>query len=99
MTFTPRPQITYTASARKAALYARVSSRDQEKEGFSIPSQLKLLRGYADQEGLTIVEEFVDVETAKQTGRAGFGEMVAFFGRTPAAACSSLRRPTGSIAT
>ena len=25
-----------------------------------------------------IVEEFVDVETAKQAGRAAFGEMVAF---------------------
>ena len=60
-----------------------MSSRGQEKDGFSIPSQLKLLRGYAEQTALTIVQEFVDVETAKQTGRAGFGEMVAFFRRTP----------------
>jgi len=69
---------------RPAVLYARVSSREQEQEGFSIPSQLKLLRRYAEQTDLTIVREFVDVETAKKTGRAGFGEMVAFFGRTPA---------------
>ena len=27
-----------------AVLYARVSSKDQEKEGFSIPAQQKLLR-------------------------------------------------------
>ena len=84
MTSTPQSQITHTARAREATLYARVSSREQEREGFSIPSQLKLLRNYAEQQGLTIVQEFVDVETAKQTGRAGFGEMVAFFRRTPA---------------
>jgi site-specific DNA recombinase len=30
-----------------AVMYARVSSKEQEKEGFSIPAQLKLLRGYA----------------------------------------------------
>jgi len=31
----------------KAVLHARVSSKDQEKEGYSIPAQLKLLREYA----------------------------------------------------
>ncbi len=30
-----------------AVLYARVSSKDQEREGFSIPAQLDLLRSYA----------------------------------------------------
>jgi predicted site-specific integrase-resolvase len=34
--------------ARKhAVIYARVSSKEQEKEGFSIPAQLKLLKEYA----------------------------------------------------
>jgi hypothetical protein len=28
-------------------VYARVSSKEQEKEGFSIPVQLKLLKEYA----------------------------------------------------
>ena len=28
-------------------IYARVSSKEQEKEGFSIPAQLKLLKDYA----------------------------------------------------
>ena len=31
----------------KAVIYARVSSKDQEREGYSIPAQLKLLREYA----------------------------------------------------
>ena len=52
-----------------SVLHARVSSKDQEREGFSIPAQLDLLRGYARDEGLTLVKEFVDVETAKQAGR------------------------------
>jgi site-specific DNA recombinase len=63
---------------RRAVTYARVSSKEQEKEGFSIPAQLKLLRDYAAAERLTIAHEYVDVETAKQAGRANFGEMIAY---------------------
>ena len=59
-------------------LYARVSSKEQEREGFSIPSQLKLLRKYARENGLKVMQEYVDVETAKATGRTGFGEMLAY---------------------
>ncbi len=61
-----------------AVLYARVSSKEQEKEGYSIPAQLKLLKDYAAANGFEVAEEYVDVETAKQTGRAAFGEMVAY---------------------
>jgi len=63
---------------KQAVIYARVSSKEQEKEGFSIPAQLKLLKDYADTNGFKVAQEYVDVETAKQTGRAAFGEMVAF---------------------
>ena len=45
-------------------------------EGYSIPAQLKLLKEYAAAEGFTVVHEYVDAETAKQTGRANFGDMV-----------------------
>ena len=64
---------------KTAVLYARVSSKDQEREGYSIPAQLKLLREYAARNEIAIVQEFVDVETAKTTGRRRFGEMVHFF--------------------
>ncbi len=50
---------------RLAVIYTRVSSRDQEREGFSIPAQQELLRSYAGANGYTIAKEFVDVETAK----------------------------------
>jgi site-specific DNA recombinase len=68
----------------KAALkYGRVSSKEQEKEGFSIPAQWKLLDRYAKAERLKVVQEFVDVETAKRPGRPGFDEMVKFLKRSP----------------
>lgn len=60
----------------KAVIYARVSSAEQEKEGYSIAAQLKLLRDYATGKGMEIIEEFVDIETAKQAGRTEFGKMV-----------------------
>ena len=36
---------------KQAVIYARVSSKEQEKEGFSIPAQLKLLKKYAAASG------------------------------------------------
>ncbi len=63
---------------RPAVLYARVSSRDQEREGFSIPAQQKAIKEYAEQKGFHILEEFIDVETAKRTGRTHFQRMLAY---------------------
>ena len=83
----------------KCVVYARVSSKEQEKEGFSIPAQLKLLREYAVQRGFVVEKEFVDVETAKRTGRTSFGEMLTFLERTPPAERSSLRKRTDSTVT
>jgi site-specific DNA recombinase len=57
--------------------------RNQEREGFSIPAQLKYLREYALKNDFQILFEFVDVETAKTTGRKRFGEMLTFFHRNP----------------
>jgi len=68
---------------KQAVTYARVSSKEQEKEGFSIPAQLKLLKEYAAAQGVAVVQEYVDVETAKQTGRTAFGEMVAYLKAHP----------------
>jgi site-specific DNA recombinase len=65
------------SASRTAVIYARVSSKDQEREGFSIPAQLELLRTYAATRGFTVAEEFIDVETAKQAGRGAFGRMIA----------------------
>ena len=68
-------------NTRRAVLYARVSSKEQEKEGYSIPAQLKLLKEYALAQGIHVVEEYVDVETAKQAGRANFNKMISYLKR------------------
>src|SRR3954470_1531129 len=81
------PAIKDSAAARaiQVVLYARVSSKDQEKEGFSIPAQLRLLRDYALNNGFAIAQEFTDVETAKASGRTSFGQMLAFLQKHPRA--------------
>lgn len=62
----------------KAVIYARVSSKDQENEGFSIPAQLKLLKEYASKNNFMIVKEFTDAETAKKAGRTQFNDMLKY---------------------
>src|SRR5438034_3193786 len=79
MAKTSKPTIISDPARKKhVVIYARVSSKEQEKEGFSIPAQLKLLKEYASDSGFAVAQEYVDVETAKQTGRAAFGDMVAY---------------------
>ena len=70
-------QTNSSAYQQEAVLYARVSSKEQDKEGFSSPAQLKLLRDYARTEGLRVAQEYVDVEAAKQAGRTNFGSMIS----------------------
>src|SRR5262245_4257332 len=69
---------TLAARTTLVVLYSRVSSKDQEKEGYSIPSQQRLLREYALQHSMIVAEEFVDVETAKQSGRTAFTAMLGY---------------------
>ncbi len=71
----------------KAVIYARVSSREQEKEGFSIPAQLKLLQEYADKNGLTVSTTFTEAETAKSSGREQFNKMLDFLKSTKEPHC------------
>lgn len=35
-------------SVKRAFIYARVSSKEQEKEGYSIPAQIRMLQDYAN---------------------------------------------------
>src|SRR5438270_2815387 len=59
-----------------AIAYSRVSSREQEREGYSIPAQRKLLAEYAKTRGLHIEHEFIDIESAKNPGRKEFTKML-----------------------
>lgn len=72
------------SSARpRAVVYARVSSKEQDREGFSIPAQLKLLSEYATVRGFDVVGEHIDIETAKESGRASFSEMLRYLRKHP----------------
>lgn len=62
----------------KAVIYARVSTREQEREGYSIPAQLELLESYAQKNNLKVVQKFTDNETAKKEGRTHFNNMLKF---------------------
>src|SRR3979490_1405430 len=78
-----KPPSATNPARKQAVIYARVSSKEQEKEGFSIPAQLKLLKEYAAANGFAVAQECVDVETRKHPGRAAFGEMVAYLKAHP----------------
>lgn len=74
---------TVRETAVKAVVYARVSTPEQHREGYSIPAQINLLEAYAAENGIDIVESFVDVETARKSGRSAFGQMLKFFRKHP----------------
>lgn len=67
----------------KCAIYARVSTREQAEEGYSLDAQLKAIRAHCAQEGFEIMAEFVEAESAKRAGRTKFGEMCEFFEAHP----------------
>ena len=67
---------------RKAVVYARVSSKEQE-QGFSLDAQLKLTRRYAGEHQFEVVREFSFWESAKQQGRKHFNEMLRFLRQNP----------------
>lgn len=63
----------------RAVILARVSSKSQEDEGYSLDSQLKLLKGYCDKQDLEVVKVFKIAETAsKEQSRKIFHELLAY---------------------
>ncbi len=57
----------------------RVSSKDQELTGYSLPAQSKLLKKYATDKGLIVAKEFPIAETAsKPHQRKVFSEMMTY---------------------
>ena len=61
---------------QKFFLYARKSTDVEDKQVLSIEAQIAELRAFARQEGLNIVEEFIEKQSAKIPGRPVFGEML-----------------------
>jgi site-specific DNA recombinase len=88
-TLNPAPSRDGVASPVEAVICVRVSSKDQEEEGFSIQAQLRLLREYAANQRMVIGKEFVDVESAKEGDRNGFSQMVQYL-TSPRATCRTI---------
>ena len=57
-------------------LYARKSTDVEDKQVRSIDDQLAVLRALAKTEGLNIMEEFIEKQSAKMPGRPIFNEMM-----------------------
>jgi site-specific DNA recombinase len=62
----------------RCVIYARVSTKEQQDEGYSIPAQLKGIRAFCASEKLSPVAEFVEAESAGKAGRKQFGAMLDY---------------------
>jgi len=63
----------------KAVIFARVSSRSQEDEGYSLDSQIKLLQAYCVNKGFVVERAFKIAESAsKSTQRRTFKDAMKF---------------------
>ena len=63
----------------KTAIFCRVSSKEQEETGYSLPAQEKFLRDYADKQGLEVAKVFAISESAAgKIQRKTFNEMIDY---------------------
>jgi site-specific DNA recombinase len=84
----------------KCVLYCRVSSREQEETGYSLPSQEKLLKEYADRKNLKIAKVFSVAESASGSKqRIIFTEMMEFLNKNNTAIllCEKVDRLTRNL--
>ena len=64
-------------------IYARVSTKEQQAEGYSIPAQTKAIRAFCEAQGISPVAEFIEAESAGKAGRTRFAEMVSYLKAHP----------------
>ena len=62
----------------KAVILARVSTKEQEEQGHSLPAQIRRLQEYAGKKGFEIVETFSFHESAGDKIRKKFEEVIAY---------------------
>ncbi|MCF7834115.1 MAG: recombinase family protein [Candidatus Pacebacteria bacterium] len=84
----------------KCVIYCRVSSREQEETGYSLPAQEKLLVEYATRKGFDVVKVFSIAESASGSKqRKIFGEMIEFISKKniPILLCEKVDRLTRNL--
>src|SRR5918999_1463837 len=70
---------------RRAILYARVSTDEQARSGYSLAQQLEALRGYAEREGYEVLEEVRDPgQSGASLERPGMDRVRDLLAREPA---------------
>ena len=79
----PTPQPPPPSPSRMVALYERVSTREQQEEGYSLEAQDTSLRAYAGRMGMAVGVTFVDVESGRKKGREQFGQLLQWLRRQP----------------
>jgi len=82
---------------RKAVILARVSTKDQEDYGHSLPAQTQKLHEYAQRKGFEVIKEFAFSESAGTKIRKKFEEVLAFLKAQkdmPALLCQNVDRVT-----
>jgi len=63
----------------KSVIFCRVSSKEQEETGYSLPAQEKFLREYGEKQGLDVTKVFAISESAAgKTQRKVFLEMIGY---------------------
>ena len=63
---------------KKAILYARVSSREQEETGYSLDAQEKLLKEYAEKQFKVVKTYKISESAAGKQIRKTFSEMMGY---------------------
>ena len=76
MTRSPKTKPSADPARKQVVIYARVSSKEQEKEGFSIPAQLKLLKEYA-------ANGFMAAQERRREEKGNAGTTIVKIGRPP----------------
>ena len=69
-------QTAFNNNLQKFFLYSRKSTDVEDKQVLSIVAQITELREYAKREGLVIIDELIEKQSAKIPGRVLFNEMI-----------------------
>jgi hypothetical protein len=73
--------ITNGHGQKRAILYARVSTDEQARSGYSLAQQIEALRAYAAREGYEVLEEVVDPGERREPREARYGPRAGSHGR------------------
>lgn len=76
-------------TAAKVVAYIRVSTDIQGASGLGVEAQRSAIQTYAAQQGATIIAEYVEIESGKNTDRAKLAQAVAHCEKTGSALVAS----------